>query len=276
MQSFFLMMLLCCSATVAAATELRLISSEKMPYNYTTEQQFVGVTVDVVKDLLAPKQPDIEVMPWPRAFEIARTTPNVLLFTMGKTKQRLAQGFQYIGPVSTRQLAFYTLQDEFTHLTNLAEIRQKKLVIVGLRGGWFSEQLRQQGIEILEVGDYHQGVLMLLRNRAHLWVSTDLEAQMHLNQTGEHATLKIALRLQCAENYLALSPGSDAKLYQRLQQDYQRWSQSKKPAAIAKKWQQQLGVTLKFSQKRGFSDSELQASDCPLQTEPGALSPSAK
>lgn len=276
MQSFFLMMLLCCSATVAAATELRLISSEKMPYNYTTEQQFIGLTVDVVKDLLAPKQPDIEVMPWPRAFEIARTTPNVLLFTMGKTKQRLAQGFQYIGPVSTRQLAFYTLQDEFTHLTNLAEIRQKKLVIVGLRGGWFSEQLRQQGIEILEVGDYHQGVLMLLRNRAHLWVSTDLEAQMHLNQTGEHATLKIALRLQCAENYLALSPGSDAKLYQRLQQDYQRWSQSKKPAAIAKKWRQQLGVKLKFSQKRGFSDSELQASDCPLQTEPGALSPSAK
>jgi len=270
MQSFFLIMLLCCSACVAA-TELRLISSEKMPYNYTTEQQFIGLTVDVVKDLLAPKQPDIEVMPWPRAFEIARTTPNVLLFTMGKTKQRLAQGFQYIGPVSTRQLAFYTLQDEFAHLTNLAEIRQKKLVIVGLRGGWFSEQLRQQGIEILEVGDYHQGVLMLLRNRAHLWVSTDLEAQMHLKQTGEDATLKIALRMQCAENYLALSPGSDAKLYQRLQQDYRRWSQSKKPAAIAKKWQQQLGVTLKFSQKRGFSDSELQASDCPLQTEPGLL-----
>ncbi len=275
MQSFFLMMLLCCSAS-AAATELRLISSEKMPYNYTTEQQFIGLTVDLVKDLLAPKQPDIEVMPWPRAFEIASTTPNVLLFTMGKTKQRLAQGFQYIGPVSTRQLAFYTLQDEFTHLTNLDEIRQKKLVIVGLRGGWFSEQLRQQGIEILEVGDYHQGVLMLLRNRAHLWVSTDLEAQMHLKQTGEDATLKIALRMQCAENYLALSPGSDAKLYQRLQQDYRRWSQSKKPAAIAKKWQQQLGVTLEFSQKRGFSDSELQASDCPLQTEPGALSPSTK
>lgn len=131
MRSLFFIVLLCCSASVLA-TELRVISSEKMPYNFTEQQQFIGLTVDVVKDLLAPKQPDIEVMPWPRAFEIARTTPNVLLFTMGKTKQRLEQGFRYIGPVSTRQLAFYTLQDELTNLTSLEEIRQKKLVIVGL------------------------------------------------------------------------------------------------------------------------------------------------
>lgn len=270
MRSLFFIVLLCCSASVLA-TELRVISSEKMPYNFTEQQQFIGLTVDVVKDLLAPKQPDIEVMPWPRAFEIARTTPNVLLFTMGKTKQRLEQGFRYIGPVSTRQLAFYTLQDELTNLTSLEEIRQKKLVIVGLRGGWFSEQLRKQGMEILEVGDYHQGVLMLLRQRAQLWISTDLEAQMHLQQTGEAATLKIALAMQCAENYLALSPGSEPKLYQQLQQRYQHWRNSKKPASIAKKWQQYLGLTLKFDHKAGFSNSQLVHNDCPLQTEPGKL-----
>lgn len=249
------------------ATELRVMSSEKMPYNFTENQQFVGLTVDVIKDLLAPLSPKIEVMPWPRAFEIAKNTPNVLLFTMGKTKQRLAQGFMYIGPVSTRQLAFYTLKDELTGLASLDEIRQKKLVIVGLRGGWSSAQLKQQGIEILEVGDYHQGILMLLRNRAQLWVSTDLEAGMHLKQTGEMAELKIALPIQCAENYLTLSPGSDPALYQQLQKQYVAWATSKKPAAIAKKWQAYLGLPLRFAKKRGFSNSQLVHAECPLQPE---------
>lgn len=249
------------------AAELRVISSEKMPYNFTERNQFVGLTVDVVKDLLAPLNPNIEVMPWPRAFEIAKNTPNILLFTMGKTKQRLAQGFMYIGPVSTRQLAFYTLKDELTGLGSLDEIRQKKLVIVGLRGGWSSAQLKQQGIEILEVGDYHQGILMLLRNRAQLWISTDLESGMHLKQTGEMATLKIALPIQCAENYLTLSPGSDPAWYQKLQKQYADWAKTEKPAAMAKKWQQYLGLPLRFEQKRGFSNSQLVHTECPLQPE---------
>lgn len=266
MRSLFIIVLFYCCTSVQA-TELRVISSEKMPYNYTEQRQFIGLTVDVVRDLLAPRHPDIEVLPWPRAFEIARTTPNVLLFTMGKTQQRLEQGFRFIGPVSTRQLAFYTLQDEFTNLTSLEEIRQKKLVIVGLRGGWFTEQLRKQGIKVHEVGDYHQGVLLLLRQRAQLWISTDFEAQMHLNQTGEKAQLKVALSFQCAENYLALSPGSDEKAYRQLQQNYQRWSSSKKPAAIANKWQRYLGLTLQFDQKRGFRNSEVVHTDCPLPTE---------
>jgi polar amino acid transport system substrate-binding protein len=249
------------------ATDLRVISSEKMPYNFTENQQFVGLTVDVVKDLLAPLSPRIEVMPWPRAFEIAKNTPNILLFTMGKTKQRLEQGFMYIGPVSTRQLAFYTLQNELAGLGSLDEIRQKKLVIVGIRGGWSSAQLQQQGIEILEVGDYHQGILMLLRNRAQLWVSTDLEAGVHLKQTGEMAELKIAFPIQCAENYLTLSPGSDPALYQQLQKQYADWATSKKPAAIAQKWQEHLGLPLRFVQKRGFSHSQLVHAECPMQTE---------
>jgi polar amino acid transport system substrate-binding protein len=249
------------------ATELRVISSEKLPYNFTDNNQFVGLTVDVVKDLLAPLSPKIEVMPWPRAFEIAKNTPNILLFTMGKTKQRLEQGFMYIGPVSTRQLAFYTLQDELTKLGSLDEIRQKKLVIVGLRGGWSSAQLKQQGIEILEVGDYRQGILMLLRHRAQLWISTDLESGMHLKQSGEIASLKIALPIQCAENYLALSPGSDPALYQQLQKQYAAWATSKKPAIIAKKWQANLGLPLRFEQKRGFSNSQVVHAECPLQPE---------
>lgn len=248
------------------ALELTLISSEKRPYNFMLDDQVVGMSVDVVHAIL-PQQPPlpIELMPWPRAFDTALKRPEVLIFTLGKTKQRQQQGFVYIGPLSTRNHALYAKDASFKPLHSLTDIQHRRLVVVGLRGGWLSAELRRQGIDVQEVGDYQQALQMLLHGRAHLWLTNDLEVGLHLKQAGHQQPLKVAFALRCSENYLALSPGTSMATIQKLQQAYQQWSQSDAPAKLALHWQQQLDIPVRYLPQHGFVSGVAPVQKCPDQ-----------
>ncbi len=249
-----------------SATELTVVSSEKMPYNFKRDGQVVGMSVDIVHALLSQNPPlPIELMPWPRAFDTALKTPEVLIFTLGKTKQRQQQGFVYIGPLSTRNHALYAKDASFKPLHSLADIQHRRLVVVGLRGGWLSAELRRQGVDVQEVGDYQQALQMLLHGRAHLWLTNDLEVGLHLKQAGHQQPLKVAFALRCSENYLALSPGTSAATVQKIQQAYQRWSLSEAPAQLALHWQQQLELPVQFFPQHGFVSGVAPAKKCPDQ-----------
>lgn len=251
----------------AKSFALTLISSEKRPYNFMRDGQVVGMSVDVVHALLRQQPPlPIALMPWPRAFETALKTPEVLIFTLGKTKQRLQQGFVYIGPLSTRNHALYAKDASFQPLHSLADIQLRRLVVVGLRGGWLSAELRRQGIDVQEVGDYQQALQMLLHGRAHLWLTNDLEVGLHLKQAGHPQPLTVALPLRCSENYLALSPGTSAATIQKIKTAYQQWSHSDAPAKLASRWQQQLAVPVKFFPQHGFVSGIAPVQKCPDQS----------
>ncbi|RVU40440.1 transporter substrate-binding domain-containing protein [Rheinheimera riviphila] len=245
---------------------LTAISSEKRPYNFMLDGQVVGMSVDIVHAIL-PQQPPlpVELMPWPRAFDTALKTPEVLIFTMGKTKQRQQQGFVFIGPLSTRNHALYAFDPKLKSLQSLADVQRRRLVVVGLRGGWLSAEIRRQGVDVQEVGDYQQALQMLLHGRAHLWLSNDLEVGVHLKQAGHQQPLTLALPLRCSENFLALSPGTAKTTVTKLQQAYVNWSQGKAPAKLAQYWQQQLALPIRFYPQHGFVAGAAPAQKCPDQ-----------
>lgn len=246
-------------------TPLRLLSSEKIPYNYSEHGQIRGISIDIVQALL-PNQnvaSDTEMLPWPRAFEIATKTPELLIFTMGKTAERQALGFRFIGPLSTRQHLLYSTRTDLPRIQSYDDIRRAKLVVAGLRGGWLSSSFKQQGIPVHEVGNYQQGVQMLLLDRAQLWLSTDLEAEMHLKLAKTKVPLYPIWLVQCSGNYLGLSPETSDTTYNRLQQAYKTWSSGKAPQQLQKKWQQELSFPITFSAKTGFMLKTKKSSACP-------------
>lgn len=248
------------------ASGLTVISSEKRPYNFMLDGQVVGMSVDVVHAILPYDPPlPIALMPWPRAFDTALKTPEVLIFTMGKTQQRQQQGFVFIGPLSTRNHALYAFDPKLKPLQSLADVKQRRLVVVGLRGGWLSAEIRKLGVDVQEVGDYQQALQMLLHGRAHLWLSNDLEVGVHLKQAGHQQSLTLALPLRCSENYLALSPGTAKATVTQLQQAYLNWSQSKAPAKLAQRWQQQLALPVRFFPQHGFVAGAAPTQKCPDQ-----------
>lgn len=241
-------------------TPARILTSEKMPFNYLEDKQISGLSVDLLQLLFAGKLPaPVELMPWPRAYATALAQPNVLLFTMGKTAEREALGFQYIGPVSRRFHSLYAVRSDLPPINSFSDIKKHRLVVAGLRAGWLSEQFKAAGIAIETVGSYQQGMDMLLKNRAQLWLSTDLEEQVLQAQLAAAPVLTPVWRVLCSENYFALSPGSNPALVRQLQQKYRDILHSAAPQAVRQKWQTKLALPLEFAPVAGFylQDAEL-------------------
>lgn len=245
---------LCCHMVFAQqqVPALRLITSEKMPFNYVRDGQVDGLTVDLLKLMLpAETLADIELMPWPRALDTALKHKNVLLFTMGQTAERQRQGFQFIGPVSRRFHILYALNDQVPPIQSLADLKKHRLVVAGLRAGWLSDTLQAAGVQMEQVGDYQQGMQMLMKGRAQLWLSTDLEEPV-LQQGKAGLALTPRWQLFCSENFIGLSPGSDAALATLLQQRFEQAIRSPAGQALVAKWQPQIDRPLQLSPRTGF------------------------
>lgn len=87
MRLYLLVIWLCIYLPFAAAqTQVRILTSETMPFNYLEDEQIKGISIDVLQLLFEGQLPAlVELMPWPRAYDTALLQKNVLLFTMGKT-----------------------------------------------------------------------------------------------------------------------------------------------------------------------------------------------
>ena len=239
--------------SLAAPVPERLLTSEKRPYNYQEHGLTQGLTIDLLHSMYPQALPaEVELMPWPRALHTAQITPNVLLFTMGKTAEREQQGFHFIGPVSRREHWLYSAEPGFQPLLNLAQLKSRQLLIVGLRAGWLSERLQQEGVAVETVGDYEQGMQMLVKGRAQLWLSTELEEQVLKQNSDIGKTLRPVFRLGCSYNYLALSPGSKPELIADTEARFEQAIRSPHLHQQKQKWQQQLGLALGLSASTGF------------------------
>jgi len=240
----------------------RLLTSEKVPYNYREQLQITGLSVDLLRLMYGALPAPIELMPWPRALDTATKTPNVLIFTMAKSQQRLAQGFTFIGPVSTRYHWLYSTDAQLKGKLTLQHVIDKKLLVAGLRGGWLSAALQSQGVRLEQVGDYQQGVQMLLKQRAKFWLSTELEELAFATTQPDPLPLYPVLLIGCSANYLGLSPGSSTELQTDLRQRFDALSQHPDLSTLLTKWQLKLQQPLMYSRSTGFYLPEAGLTSC--------------
>ncbi|MFT5164104.1 MAG: polar amino acid transport system substrate-binding protein, partial [Alteromonadaceae bacterium] len=124
---------LTCSPLMLQAEPLRVVSENMPPYNYrTTEGQLSGPSTEVVRALLASLKisSKIEVMPWARAYKVALTEPNVLIFSIVRTRQREPH-FQWldgIGPVDIQ--IFASTNSPLLPFNDLNQLTDKTLGIL--------------------------------------------------------------------------------------------------------------------------------------------------
>lgn len=76
----------------AQAASLRVVTEEWPPYNYTENGKVTGVVTEAIRAVLDRAGIDysIESLPWARAYELARTEPNVLIYTILKLPNRVS------------------------------------------------------------------------------------------------------------------------------------------------------------------------------------------
>ncbi len=108
----FAILLVSANALAGSRPILKAVTADNnFPYNFLNGSEVQGSSVDLARSLAdrLGYELDVEVLPWTRAINTAQTTPEVLIFSISKTRER-QDLFYWIGPVSNSEEWLYKLK----------------------------------------------------------------------------------------------------------------------------------------------------------------------
>ncbi|MBC3933913.1 transporter substrate-binding domain-containing protein [Undibacterium sp. CY7W] len=216
----------------ARSAELTIVTEHLPPLNYEEQGEVTGYSTEIVNAVMrnANLQVPIHVLPWARAYQLALTQANTLIFSITRTKERESD-FVWIGPVSPRQIHLYKLKSrKDIQVRSPTDMRSYKLGLVREMAS-SKELVKQYAIEDKYI-DYaptvDSNMKKFLVGRVDLVVSQDWSAAYLMKTLGRHPDeLESVLLLDNKHQYyLAMQKDSDPVLVQRIRQSFEKVQQS--------------------------------------------------
>jgi len=262
---FFAFLAIAGSPQPLQAQELRLITSPWPPSNY---QDALGrptgmsvAVVEALKERLGQTTP-IEVIPWARGYLTAQTRPNVMLFTAGRTRERLDMGFDFIGPIVMWSHVLLAPTGSSLQVKDLDAVRAQNLTVAGVRGSWQIKLVAEAGINAVETEDHETAARMLLAERVDLWITSRLQASAVLEGLGKRGdAVEPVHTVRRSPSYLMVSKGTDADLLAKWRKAYADLLLTDFFDRAAGDWSARLGIPLAFRRDEGFVADTLDRSD---------------
>lgn len=227
-KSAVLLSTLCCTLPVVAEP-LRVVLELSPPHQTLESGKVGGLTTTVVEAMLrhAGLTPVYEVYPWARAFRIAATTPDVLIYNMARTPEREAQ-FEWIGIVNSYKFGLVKLRErKDIKVSQLADI--KHYVIGAQRDDFSAEWLRdaaKQPPNKLELQpDVIETWRMLVNGKLDLMIDDPQaidDMLVKYNLVRSDVEFVIFPKELEQQTWIALKKGSSPELIQRLRVAYQK------------------------------------------------------
>jgi len=230
--------------SAVAAQPLRVVLEVSPPHQTLDNGKVGGLTTAVVAAMLqqAGLSANFEVYPWARAFRIAATTPDVLIYNIARTPEREAQ-FEWIGIVTRYKFGLLKLsRRDDIQVGELADIQH--YVVGAQREDFSAEWLRDTAKQPAQKLELQPDVLetwrLLVNGKLDLMIDDPqaIDDMLHLHQL-QRRDITFVLFPQELEQYtwIALKKGSSSALVQRLRRAYQQIQGSSV-------YQQAMGLTL--------------------------------
>ncbi|MFD2167966.1 substrate-binding periplasmic protein [Thalassotalea euphylliae] len=110
-KSVLFVLLYLCSLITAQASDIRIVTEHLPPYQFVNEGNVTGLSVDIIKALqkITKESTEIEAFPWARAYQLAKTQPNILIMTLSRSVKR-EQEFHWIGQVASISMHVWRLK----------------------------------------------------------------------------------------------------------------------------------------------------------------------
>ncbi len=226
---------------VLQSQTLRIITVVEPPAAYLDSHgQLTGFSVEVVQAIQRSLDDKtvIEVLPEARAIHIARTEPNVILFSFSRTPKREDE-FYWLGQLSAKAWSVYALSSNPVQIQSLEELRKVKAIGV-VRGDIREEWLLEQGFNNLHPSVNHQQNIRRLRSGRLDLIAYESQGIQHLlwEEGMETTDVKPVFKLKSSDVYLLMSKsGTDPKLMQRWKTAAEKFKRSGQQQFIAEKWQ---------------------------------------
>ncbi|OEU46960.1 MAG: hypothetical protein BA862_03310 [Desulfobulbaceae bacterium S3730MH12] len=166
----FLLFLFLVSPQPLFSAELTILTENLPPLNYLRNGVLVGPSVEIVREIQKRVGSDemIEVFPWARAYQLALTEKNVVLFGTTHTKER-NELFKWVGPLATKRDILLAKKQEGIELQSLEDA--KKVQRIGtLRDDTRERLLKEKGFtNLYSVSDEQNNAKKLMLGRIDLW-----------------------------------------------------------------------------------------------------------
>lgn len=232
--------LLVCNCALANNDKIRVVTEHFPPYQIVEEgKPLRGTSVNIIQKLLEniKVNSDIEAFPWARAYKIALTYPNVLIFSISRVPER-ENLFHWIGPLDSMCNYLWTLSENTSIKVNSLE--DAKEYIVGTpRDDTTHHYLLKNGFNgeknLQVVNTREQAVKMLFSKRVDLIMGAELMINQRVNKLGfDFSKLTKVFTLPSQKNNelsIAFSKSTPLPIVQKFQRAYQKLINSSKKEA---------------------------------------------
>lgn len=202
---------------------LTIVATEHKLLQYKENSTLQGPTIEILRLLLEQDSlvHETQFMPWPRAFKTAKNTPDTLILSMVRTKEREPY-FHWITRVSELQRAFVALTNRpDSKISNVDQAKAKLVAVV--RDSYGHNTLKKLGFtpeqNLYLISTMKKGIHLLLNHKVDLlftdpaviknyYASHNLDAKQHVNF--------VVLPETKRSSYIALNINSNDKLVEKL------------------------------------------------------------
>jgi len=223
------------SLNSVASEEIKVVTEHFPPYQIVKEGKPVsGSSVEFIEALLKEVNIDtkIEVYPWARAYSMAITYPNVLIFSISRTPERESL-FHWIGALDAMCNHLWALKkNNSIKITSIDDAREH---IVGVpRDDTVHHYLKKHGFRdsdnLYIANTREQAVKMLFSGRVELLMGAELLIKQRVNHLGfDFNHLKNVFTLPVINNNrlsIAFSKSTPTSLVLKFQKAFKKLKES--------------------------------------------------
>ena len=210
---------------IAQAAELRIVTENSYPVQYLENNTIKGKNADTVHTMLkqANVESHIEFLPWARAYSIAQSFPNVMIFSIARTPAREHE-FIWGRPITDLSYSLYTLKNNVESFKKLSKDELKTLSIATIRHSATEQYLEEnQFSNIQAVNNPVQMISMLNKGRIDAIPANNTSIAAFCQKMSLQCDLLTPfypLSVPSTQLYFAFSKGTDPQLINRLLQAY--------------------------------------------------------
>jgi len=206
------------------ASELQIVSDPYPPLGHVNKDgETVGITVDIIRALLKETgiKGNFRMLPWARAYMLAQTDENILIYTLVKNDER-ERLFKLIGPVIQSKYYLYKLKKRKD--IQLAFLNDAEKYLIGVVNNYYSHQYLvskgfKEGKNLDEVHSSELNFNKFAAERFDLLICTEVSFNYQIKKLGYDLNdFEKAYFVTSVDAYIGFSRKTDDEIVKRFEQ----------------------------------------------------------
>lgn len=170
------------------AQQIRVITEHFPPFQISEEGKPIkGIAIELIRKLMSEVKIDvpIEVYPWARAYKLALEKPNVLIFSIARTKDR-ENLFHWVGSLGSLEGHIWTLKgNSHIKINTIDDANQYSIAVTreDSTHHYLKHNDFDKNLDLYLTTTSTQNIEMLFSKRIDLIIATDLMIEKHVKNS---------------------------------------------------------------------------------------------